>query len=836
MRKKEEGTINTNIKHIYIIKLMSQEAQLILQDLQIPAVISKDECIYCFETPFNRRGSRENERHALNICLTCFQPLCMHHVLLHLRVTNHSCDSIHRGYLRIVKTEKEQEQGSDNDDQGNTDPERKKIKLHVVEKTQDELYDTAWQLVQYNVNDLSTESPSTSLPPHVVLLDSDTVVNSKDKPVYESVLANIDKILNAKSQAVVDQTTSWELELKPCIHTEQLATTTSSHATTTLPEGPPYKCNSCELKYNLWMCLHCGNVGCGRAQVGIEGHSHALEHFQANPEHAVAIKLGSMSETSQDVYCYVCNEDVKFSDVSTLAVLLKRFGVELNGVNATEKTLTELQVEQNMKWDFGMTDSHGKQLTNLEPSKLIGCGLVNLGNSCYLNSVIQSLFNGGVPHWNQGLTDVIGTEFPLDVVYPQNNLRCQLIKLNNALQVYPELYPDEVKPTSFKKCVAGKHEEFCSNRQQDAMEFLSYLLDQLDSKIFSRGCVSKNPNDDIFKFIMEDRIQCKECNRVQYSYQMNETIQLPISDDKSVVTSLGDYFSGTSLEYRCPHCKKVTKILKKPGLKTFPRTLVINPVRIRFEQGYIPVKTSDELIVPGIDNFEEVLDVSQYHSNGYDPKTEELLPQDDNDNTSEPFKPNEVVLGQLLETGFSENACKRALYETGNTADPEVAMEWLMSHMETDDIDAPFNVKDTKKQTIDDDDAYNSMLAMGLPAKLCKKALILNNGDVNRSVDWVFNNMDDDGELPSPSGAQKPEEDREYGILDPHPYRLTGVVCHKGNSVQSGHYVAFIRKPVDKREDGTVADRWVLYNDEKIVVAEGTEEIKRSGYIYFYSQ
>ena len=126
---------------------MSQEAQLILQDLQIPAIISKDECIYCFETPFNRRGSHENEKHALNICLTCFQPLCMHHVLLHLKVTEHSCDSIHKTYLRLTKTEKEQEQSDD------TDPERKKIKLHVVEKTQDELYDTAWQLVQYNGTD-----------------------------------------------------------------------------------------------------------------------------------------------------------------------------------------------------------------------------------------------------------------------------------------------------------------------------------------------------------------------------------------------------------------------------------------------------------------------------------------------------------------------------------------------------------------------------------------------------------------------------------------------------------------------------------------------------------
>ena len=176
---------------------------------------------------------------------------------------------------------------------------------------------------------------------------------------------------------------------------------------------------------------------------------------------------------------------------------------------------------------------------------------------------------------------------------------------------------------------------------------------------------------------------------------------------------------------------------------------MVNPVRIKFEQGYIPVKTNDELIVPGIDNFEEVLDISQYHSNGYDSKTEELLPEEEEKEDGETFKPNEVVLGQLLETGFSENACKRALYETGNTADPEIAMEWLMSHMETEDIDAPF---DTRVQAMDattttyianSKEALDSMLAMGLPAKLCKKALVLNNGDVNRSVDWVFNNLDD---------------------------------------------------------------------------------------------
>lgn len=43
--------------------------------------------------------------------------------------------------------------------------------------------------------------------------------------------------------------------------------------------------------------------------------------------------------------------------------------------------------------------------------------------------------------------------------------------------------------------------------------------------------------------------------------------------------------------------------LKKPGFKTFLGTLVVNPIRIKVEQCYIRVKTSDELVVPGIDSF-----------------------------------------------------------------------------------------------------------------------------------------------------------------------------------------------------------------------------------------
>ena len=40
------------------------------------------------------------------------------------------------------------------------------------------------------------------------------------------------------------------------------------------------ECGKCNLKNNLWICLECGNIGCGRKQNGIEGEAHALEHFK----------------------------------------------------------------------------------------------------------------------------------------------------------------------------------------------------------------------------------------------------------------------------------------------------------------------------------------------------------------------------------------------------------------------------------------------------------------------------------------------------------------------------------------------------------------------------
>ncbi|QLL32171.1 hypothetical protein HG536_0C03390 [Torulaspora globosa] len=772
------------------------------KQLNVPSVIAKDECLYCFETVYNETTSDQGTLHSLDLCLSCFQAVCQRHLPIHTRVSDNNDETVHSNYLCIAKVRK-----AEDDEDQQMDQTNKKIKLNVVEKSEDECFDIKWSLLKY---DLSTSSQTTSF-------------SDRDSNIPAIMSEKIRQILGSKSQELVDKTSSWELSISSCPHTKDFKVVDSE------PKTIADTCNDCQLAQNLWVCLHCGNVGCGREQVGIEGHSHALKHFEGNPSHALAVKLGSLSQSSADIYCYSCNDEVKFDDNKQLGQALSRFGIDLDNKMASEKSLVELQVEQNMNWDFRMVDAKGNDLKRLPVGKQYGCGLINLGNSCYLNSVLQCLLNGGVKDYSWGQ---VGQAFPLDVLYPGTNLRCQLIKINNALEIEPELYANGIRPRSFKKCIGQGHEEFSSERQQDALEFLTYLIDKLDQKIFTG--VVHNPNN-LMKFVMQDKLQCNKCKKVRYSSEPCKAIQIPLKESDNpdnsqhLLERLQAYFSGETLEFRCPECNETGTATRTPGFQTFPDTLVINPVRLKLVN-WTPVKTNDDLEIPGLSDLSDTLDLSSFQSRGFDPETEVMLRDTDEDRTDE-FVPNPTCVSQLVEMGFTPNAIAKALHASGNV-ETEPAMNWLFEHMDDPDLDVPLTLSKKAAHVPNqvDQESLDNMTAMGLDPKLCRKALILHNGDVSRSVEWVFCHMDDDGELPR--GTAPDTEAETHGHPTPAPYKLVAIVCHKGNSAHSGHYVAFIRKYVDQEE------KWVLYNDEKIVVAveDNFEEMRKNGYLYFYSR
>lgn len=65
--------------------------------------------------------------------------------------------------------------------------------------------------------------------------------------------------------------------------------------------------DGCELTTNLWLCLICGSLGCGRQQFGGGGgNGHGVLHTETSG-HAVAVKLGTIEpEGTAGLFTLIC--------------------------------------------------------------------------------------------------------------------------------------------------------------------------------------------------------------------------------------------------------------------------------------------------------------------------------------------------------------------------------------------------------------------------------------------------------------------------------------------------------------------------------------------------
>lgn len=624
-------------------------------------------------------------------------------------------------------------------------------------------------------------------------------------------------------------------------------------------------CSMCSLKENLWLCLTCGNLGCGRSQFGGSGgNSHGLAHVDAT-SHPVAVKLGSITpEGTADIYCYQCNEERVDTE---LAAHLAHWGINLAEREKTEKSLTELQIEQNLKWDFSMATEDGKELKPLFGQGFTG--LKNLGNSCYMASTLQCLF--ALPAFQERY--FLPQKPPPSTSHPADDLETQLRKLADGLlsgayskpntdvqasDYSPEIpHQNGLAPAMLKHLIGKGHEEFSTMRQQDAFELLLHLL-----KLITRSRHSSPLKDPVhsFRFVMEQRLQCKACNKVRYREDEQDNISVPVparrlprrdternNDDKPNDTfepitfgeCLDIFTSPEQVELTCPSCESKDGFTKQSLFKTFPATLAVNARRFELVN-WVPTKLDIPVVVG-----DEVFSLDKYLSQGYQPH-EELLPEIEESAKSSRFVPNDTALTQLEGMGFPRIRCEKALRATGNS-DAEAAMNWLFEHMEDPDIDNPGDLGGDSVPTGElasaiggvSQESIEALGAMGILAPQARKALKETGGDVNRALDWVFSHPDDPGDFGkeevAPAQAEDTSEEKApAGSAElPANFQLSSIVCHKGASIHAGHYVAFVRKVIP--EEGP-QKQWVLFNDEKVVKAADVDEMKRFAYVYFFER
>ena len=569
-------------------------------------------------------------------------------------------------------------------------------------------------------------------------------------------------------------------------------------------------CSMCNLNENLWLCLQCGNLGCGRAQYGgVGGNGHGLKHTEL-ASHAVAVKLGSITpEGTADIYCYACDEERTDPE---LAQHLAHWGINIAEREKTEKSLTEMQIEQNLKWDFSMTTEDGKELSPLFGGGFTG--LKNLGNSCYLASILQCLFT--MPTFQKRYFHP--QDPPPSAQAPAEDLETQLRKLADGLLSGRYSHPDTdviaseyspeiprqkgLAPAMLKHLIGRGHEEFSTMRQQDAFELLLHLL-----KLITRSSHTAPLQDPVqsFRFVMEQRLQCMSCRKVRYRTDEQDNISIPVPvrrkpsvangaaenekpkdefEPVSLKECLDTFTSAEIVELTCPSCGSKDGFTKRSLFKTFPTTLAVNARRFELVN-WVPTKLDVPVVVG-----DQPFDLGDYKSPGLQ-DNEELLPEDATATGAPAFAPNESALSQLEGMGFPRVRCEKALHATGNT-DSETAMNWLFAHMEDSDIDEPLNLGGAGSgggaSTGISPESIEMLGAMGIGAPQARKALRETGGDIERAVDWVFSHPDDQGDFGEDADAPALEGEKAMaGNADlPANFRLQSIVCHKGASIHAG--------------------------------------------------
>ncbi|KAH7679254.1 Ubiquitinyl hydrolase protein [Dioscorea alata] len=679
----------------------------------------------------------------------------------------------------------------------------------------------------------------------------------------EKVRFAVDAILLAEGAERKQQLAAWTAEKKK----------TSAYALD-LPQInngviiPPsgWKCCKCDKTDNLWLNLTDGMILCGRSNWdGTGGNNHAIEHY-LEKNYPLAVKLGTITADLEaaDVFSYP--EDDSVED-PLLAQHLAFFGIDFSSLQKTEMTTAERELDQNTNFDWNRIQESGKDMVLLFGPGYTG--LANLGNSCYMASIMQVVFSAHSFISRYYREHSLKAAFDLAPADPTLDLNTQLTKLGHGLLSGKYSIPavevdvkgncsddtlnvkqEGISPRMFKSVIAASHPEFSSMRQQDALEFFLHFLDQVEQA--NAGRSDYDPSR-CFKFFIEERLECPS-GKVAYNkradYILSLNIPLHEAINKEQLDAFNKLKNDKMLEgqeigseeivrprvpleaclatFSAPEevhgfystaLKGKTTAIKTAGLTTFPDYLVLHMRKFVMEEGWVPKKLDVYIDVP------DVIDITNMRSKGLQ-SGEELLPDTAAAETSETtiFNANEDIVSKLVDMGFNSLHCKKAAINTSN-AGVEEAMTWLLSHMDDPDINDPISNEslDADFSSVDES-SVATLISFGFQEHVARKALKISGGNIEKATDWIFTHPEETDPVPTEATSSTPMA-VDPGVPDGSGrYKLMAIVSHMGTSTHCGHYVAHVLK------DG----RWAIFNDRKVAVSLNPP--KDMGYLYFFER
>ncbi|KAL0073893.1 hypothetical protein J3Q64DRAFT_1634817, partial [Phycomyces blakesleeanus] len=250
-------------------------------------------------------------------------------------------------------------------------------------------------------------------------------------------------------------------------------------------------------------------------------------------------------------------------------------------------------------------------------------GLKNLGNTCFMNSIIQCL-SGTIPLARYFISGTYKNH-----INGKNPLGTGGVLAKSFAELLSVMWNDNynfISPVTFRKSLIKFAPQFSGTEQQDSQEFLNFLLDGLhedvNTVIRRPSPTLESPEEEaafeklpdwkasgiawekylarnaslivtLFQGQYRSRLRCLSCNTTSTTYNTFMSLSLPIPAKRSGPPSVSlfqclDYFVKEEVlekdnAWNCPTCKKRRRATKSLTLSRLPDVLLIHLKRFSFD-------------------------------------------------------------------------------------------------------------------------------------------------------------------------------------------------------------------------------------------------------------
>ncbi|MCL7023848.1 hypothetical protein MKW94_022367 [Papaver nudicaule] len=264
--------------------------------------------------------------------------------------------------------------------------------------------------------------------------------------------------------------------------------------------------------------------------------------------------------------------------------------------------LEEPSISSSRVSKYDPSENYYSRVSN-EVFSPIGAGLWNLGNTCFLNSVLQC-FTHTVPL----LQNLVTLDHPSKCRRNAEDF-CVIRALHVHIDTSLQSVGRAISPYSFVNNLGNISSSFHRYQQEDAHEFLQCLMDKIDTSCCEMDMQVRSPlpqEDSFIKSIfggrLKSQLKCCNCDHCSITFEPLIDLSLEIEDVDTLVDALKSFTKIEKIEdsetkFICDNCKKEVVLEKQFTLDQAPSVAAFHLKRFK-NDGFHVEKVDKDIKYP----------------------------------------------------------------------------------------------------------------------------------------------------------------------------------------------------------------------------------------------